>query len=82
MLDKMYIKTKLSLQRAMHYLFEEEKGSSEVIALVVIIGIVLILGFIFKDEILKLFQSLWNKLVAGKSRNNANSVDLSNEIGN
>lgn len=81
MLDKMYIKAKLSLQRAMHHLFEEEKGSSEVIALVVIIGIVLILGFIFKDEILKLFQSLWNNLVAGKSRNNANSVNLSNEIG-
>lgn len=81
MLDRMYIKAKLSFQRAMHYLLEEEKGSSEVIALVVIIGIVLIIGFIFKDAILDLFQNLWNKLVAGKSRNNGNNVNLSNEIG-
>ena len=58
-----------------------ERRKCQNVALVVIIGIVLILGFIFKDEILNLFQSLWNNLVAGKSRNNANNVNLSDEIG-
>lgn len=76
MLDQMYIKAKFSLKRALNHLLNEEKGSSEVIALVVVIGIVLIIAFLFRDQIIKLFVDLWNNLVSNNSDNNAESITI------
>lgn len=76
MLDQMYIKAKFSLKRALNHLLNEEKGSSEVIALVVVIGIVLIIAFLFRDQIIKLFVDLWNNLVSNNSDGNAESITM------
>ena len=47
----------------------EEHGGSEIIALVVVIGVVLIIAFIFKDAIGNLFVSLWNNFVVNGNKN-------------
>mgnify|MGYP000727802805 CR=1 FL=1 len=40
--------------------FKEQAGGAELIATLIIVGIVLILAFIFKDQ---LIQNLWNGLL-------------------
>ena len=49
--------------------FKEQAGGAELIATLVIIGIVLILAFIFKDQIIGLVQNLWNKLLKDGDQN-------------
>lgn len=44
--------------------FKEQKGAAELIATLVIIGIVLILAFAFKDQLISLVKNLWNSLLA------------------
>ena len=43
--------------------FKEQAGGAELIATLIIVGIVLILAFIFKDQLIKLVQNLWNGLL-------------------
>ncbi len=43
--------------------FKEQAGGAELIATLVIIGIVLILAFAFKDQLGNLVKDLWNNLV-------------------
>ena len=43
--------------------FKEQAGGAELIATLVIIGIVLILAFIFKDKLIDLVKNIWNKLL-------------------
>ena len=43
--------------------FKEQAGGAELIATLIIIGIVLILAFIFKDKLIELVQNLWNNLL-------------------
>lgn len=55
LLLKVYFKGKTAIHNFLH----NEKGASEVIATVIILGIVVILGFMFKDKIGKLWDALW-----------------------
>lgn len=59
------IQLQFSAKRFFNHLFREEKGGSEIIALVVIIGIVITLAFVFRKQIGDLFASLWNSMVKG-----------------
>lgn len=43
--------------------FKDQAGGAELIATLVIIGIVLILAFIFKDKLIDLVKNIWNKLL-------------------
>ena len=43
--------------------FKEQAGGAELIATLVIIGIVLILAFAFKDHLTDLVKGIWNSLV-------------------
>lgn len=43
--------------------FKEQAGGAELIATLIIIGIVLILAFAFKDKLIELVQNLWNNLL-------------------
>ncbi len=43
--------------------FKEQAGGAELIATLVIIGIVLVLAFVFKDKLTELVQSIWNNLI-------------------
>lgn len=61
----MYLNTKVKY--FFHKLAHEEKGGAELVATLVIIGIVLVLAFIFRDQISGLAASLWNSLVQGNN---------------
>ena len=43
--------------------FKEQAGGAELIATLIIIGIVLILAFAFKEKLIDLVQNLWNNLL-------------------
>ena len=43
--------------------FKEQAGGAELIATLIIIGIVLILAFVFKDQLINLVKNLWNNLL-------------------
>ena len=45
-------------------IFKEQAGGAELIATLVIIGIVLVLAFAFKDQLTGLVKSIWNNLIA------------------
>lgn len=43
--------------------FKEQAGGAELIATLVIIGIVLILSFAFKTQLISLVKNIWNNLI-------------------
>lgn len=53
--------------------FKEQAGGAELIATIVIIGIVLILAFAFKDKLLDLVKNLWNGLVKNGNQSTSQS---------
>ena len=59
MMSYLQIKTRAGL----HKMFKEERGASGTIEAVVIIGIVIVLAFLFRSAIFNLFKSLWDGLV-------------------
>ncbi len=73
MMSYLQIKTRAGL----HKMFKEERGASGTIEAVVLLGIVIILAFLFKDAIMKLFKGLWDSLVVGAARNNGTPNQVS-----
>lgn len=69
--DRMYLTACCRLSRmrdrareAWQELKEDEKGSTSTVVIeIVMIGMVLVLGFVFRKQIGNLFSSLWNSLV-------------------
>ena len=49
--------------------FKEQAGGAELIATLVIIGIVLILAFAFKNQLGELVKNLWNNLLKNGDQN-------------
>ncbi len=49
--------------------FKEQAGGAELIATLIIIGIVLILAFVFKDQLIGLVENLWNGLLKDGNQN-------------
>lgn len=58
--------------------FKEQAGGAELIATLIIIGIVLILAFVFKDKLIDLVKNLWNNLLKDGNEN-TNQQDVVNE---
>lgn len=78
------IQLQFSAKRFFNHLFREEKGGSEIIALVVIIGIVITLAFVFRKEIGNLFKELWNSMVKGSAEGTnqkPSMTDMTNPFG-
>ena len=57
--------------------FKEQAGGAELIATLIIIGIVLILAFAFKDKLIGLVKNLWNNLIAGGNEGTTQSEVVS-----
>lgn len=53
--------------------FKEQAGGAELIATLIIIGVVLILAFAFKDKIIDLVKNLWNDLLKDGDENTSQS---------
>jgi len=53
------VKTRAAFKK----MLSEERGASGVIEMVVIIGIVVVLAFLFREAIFNLFKSLWEGVV-------------------
>ena len=58
--------------------FKEQAGGAELIATLIIIGFVLILAFIFKDNLIDLVKNLWNNLLKNGDQN-TQQQDIVNE---
>ena len=58
-------------------LFKEQAGAAELVATLVIVGIVLALALAFRNQLVDLVKGLWNKLVVeGDTNNNAGSGEF------
>lgn len=53
--------------------FKEQAGGAELIATIVIIGIVLILAFAFRTQLVELVKNLWNNLLKNGNQNTQQS---------
>lgn len=62
-LDSTMYYCKLKVDGWFRRVFKEQAGGAELIATLVIIGIVLILAFLFKDKLMELVKNLWNNLI-------------------
>ncbi len=60
-------------EKFLYNLKNEENGGAELIATIVIIGIVLVLAFVFRDQIASLVANLWNSIVKGDDASAAQS---------
>lgn len=78
--DKMYLAAMCkiaSAKQAIKEMWEEEKGStSTVIIEIVMIGMVLVLAFMFRKAIGGLFSSLWNQLVSPSTSGKPGTVSI------
>lgn len=63
----LYCKTKID--NMFRRVFKEQAGGAELIATLVIIGIVLILAFAFKDKLIELVKGIWNNLIVNGNEN-------------
>lgn len=70
MMSYLQIKTRAGLYK----MFKEERGASGTIEAVVIIGIVIVLAFLFRSAIFNLFKSLWDGLVKTPAENGGTST--------
>ncbi len=56
--------------------FKEQAGGAELVATLVIVGIVLCLAFAFRTQITDLVKQLWNNLVAGDNAESFGQGDV------
>lgn len=76
-LDYMVLTARVKIHNAFRRIFKEQAGGAELIATLIIIGIVLILAFAFKDKLGELVKNLWNNLIK-----NGNQDTKQNEVVN
>ena len=62
-IENLAITCKIKIDAWFTRVFKEQAGGAELIATLVIIGIVLILAFAFKDKLIELVKNLWNNLL-------------------
>lgn len=60
---------KVKIDNMFRRVFKEQAGGAELIATLVIIGIVLILAFAFKDKLIELVKNIWNNLIHAGNQN-------------
>lgn len=68
-LNTTVVACKIKIDSMFKRVFKEQAGGAELIATLVIIGIVLILAFAFKDKLIELVKSIWNNLIANGNEN-------------
>ena len=55
--------------------FKEQAGGAELVATLVIVGIVLILAFAFKDKLMELVKNIWKSLIV-EGNDKAKSTEI------
>jgi amino acid permease len=69
-LDKLYFASRLALSYAKNHIrkmWEDERGGTATVVIeIVMVGMILVLGFIFRKAIADLFANLWNSLVVNR----------------
>jgi len=73
MLRNEALKCKIKVDNWFKRVFNEQSGGAELIATLVIVGIVLILAFVFKDKLIELVGNIWNGLVKNGDANTTQS---------
>ncbi len=68
-ISTMALNCKIKVDGMFKRVFKEQAGGAELIATLVIIGIVLILAFAFKDHLIELVENIWNNLIANGNQN-------------
>ena len=58
----------ITAKSAMLRFKEEEHGGAEFIALIVVIGMVIAMGIVFREQLSKLFADLWNSLTVNQDK--------------
>lgn len=69
-MNKIYFKG-LSMLRKAKSVFKDERGDTNIIAIIIILAIVIALAIIFRTQIMALFNRIWN----GLFENVDNAVD-------
>ena len=68
-LDRAYLAACLKVQKckeSIKEMWEDEKGGTATVVIeIVMIGMVLVLGYMFRDTLANLFVGLWDNLVGG-----------------
>lgn len=65
MFDSLVINAKVRAMKLAERFMTEEKGDVNIVSIVVIIGIVIILAGIFKNQLIGLINNLFGKIAAG-----------------
>jgi hypothetical protein len=53
--------------------FKEQAGGAELIATLVLVGIVMVLAFAFRDKLMDLAKNIWNNLIRNGTTKTKNS---------
>lgn len=81
-MDRMYLTTccrlsymKRRIAGAWQEMKEDERGSTATVVIeIVMIGMILVLGFMFRKQIGNLFVSLWENLVVNRNTNESDAM--------
>ena len=71
MLTTALLGCRAKIDSAFERVFKEQAGGAELVATLVIVGIVLTLALVFRDQIANLAASLWDNLVHGNNTQGA-----------
>lgn len=74
--------TREAVGKKARQVWEEEKGSTSTVVIeIVMVGMILVLGYLFREQIGALFSSLWNTLVKGGGTGKATIESMANPFG-
>lgn len=66
----------LKMKESVKEFFSEERGDSNMIAVIILIVIVVALAVVFREQIIKLVQNLWSSIF-GSANNVTKSISIS-----
>ena len=73
MLDNAYFYCRAKVSYYYNRLVKEQAGGAELVATLIIIGIVMILAFAFKDKLIGLVKNIWNQLIVNGTESTSQS---------
>ena len=74
-----YVYCRCKIDAAFRRLFKEEAGAAELVATLVIVGIVLVLALAFRTQLIDLVKGLWNNLINSGDSTAKTASDVTNK---
>ena len=71
-LELMWLRTKAKLQQGLKNMFTDETGAADIVAILVIIVIVLGVAVVFKEQLMKLVETVFNNATKWVESNTPN----------